>query len=448
MSRRELLDRYERHHNPTLARLLDIARCPVEQAADGVTVVGEDGRRYLDFSAGYGVFGLGHRYPTVQAAAQRQLATLPGVPAGIAHPAADALIRALRDLLPGDLRHILLAGSGSEAMDIALRVALRARPERTRLVAAWHSYHGKTLGALGVMGQRPLRAPFEPLWPDTAFVPFGDADAVARAVGTGAVAVVLEPVLGGGYLAVAPDGYLAAVARICRRTGTLLIVDEVQTGFGRTGTMFAVQREGVVPDLMLLSKGMTGGHVPMAAVAVSEGVVTSLGPARWAQAREPASDICGSAFACAAATAAIAATVRLDLPRRAALHGERLLDGLRAVSARHPAWVLGVRGRGLMAGVELRSGIAEYAVWLRMLARGVLAGYSTNAYARRPVLRFFPPLIVEPADIDRALAALDDSLVELSRRPLILYDIANLALPLQYRIPRPVLRLVTRALLS
>ncbi|MEV4619238.1 aspartate aminotransferase family protein [Asanoa sp. NPDC049573] len=443
-----LLDGYERHYSPSLARLFELARCPVEHTGAGTVLEAEDGRRYLDFSAGYGVFALGHLDPRVQGVAQRQLATFAGVPPGVPHAAQEALATHLAGILPGDLNTVLLAGSGTEAVEIALRAAFAARPGRHRLVAARHSYHGKTLNALAVLGQRHLRAPFEPLWTDATFVPFGDVAAVAAALDGDTVAVLLEPILGGGYLVVPPGGYLAAVADLCRRAGCLLIVDEVQTGFGRTGTMFAVEREDVVPDLMIVSKGLTGGHVPMAATAVADRVARNWDDATWARVADPPADVCGSVLACVAASAAIAAVGALDLPARAARQGARLLAGLAVVADRHPAWVRSVRGRGLMAGIELRSGLAEYAIWLRMLDRGVLTGFSTNSHARRPVLRFFPPLIVSPVEIDEALAALDDALTGLGRTPAIVYDAAALLLPWQYRMPKPALRLATRLLLA
>lgn len=446
MNRRELLDIYDRHYNPTLARLFDVAGCPVEATASGVRVMDECGRSYLDFGGGYGVFSVGHLNAQVQAAAQEQLSTLPALPVGIRSRPADDLSRTIARVLPEDLSHVLLAGSGSEAVEMALHAAVLARPGPARLVAARHSYHGKTLGALAVMGQRHLRSPFEPLSPDSCFVPFGDLDALTRAVGRGAVAVILEPIQGGGYLAVPPDGYLTGVADLCGSTGTLLIVDEVQTGFGRTGVMFAVEREHVVPDIIVLSKGMTGGHVPIAAVAFRGTLAAELGGRFWAQL--PPSDVSGSLLACATAKAAIDVIVERNLPERAAWLGDHLLAGLRDVTGRHRDWVRDVRGRGLMTGIELRSGIVEYAVWLQLLKRGVLAGLSTNSHARTPVLRFFPPLTVGRDDIDTMLEALADSLAALSRKPTLLFDLADLTLPMQYRMPVPWLRTVTRALLS
>jgi putrescine aminotransferase len=420
--------------------LYHAARCPVEATAQGAWVFAEDGSAYLDFAAGYGVFGVGHLDQHVQAAVQHQLVALATAPSLLYNAPAAALMRRLSGLLPGDLRRVLLAGSGSEAIEIALWTAMLARPGRTRLVAAAKSYHGKTLGALSVMGQDHLRSPFEPLWPDVRFVPYGDTSAMAAAVGRGALAVVLEPLLGGGYLIVPPDGYLAEVAQLCARTGTPLIVDEVQTGFGRTGTMFAIEREGVIPDVLVVSKGITGGHVPMAAAVVREQMIGEIGLATGLDPAGYGLGAAASSLTCAGAKAAIDVIVARDLPRRAEEVGRHLLRGLCDVVEAHPTLATDAPGRGLMAGVKLRNAMVENAVWLQLLKRGVLAGLSTNSRAEKPVLRLFPPLTVELDEVDVAVGALDEALDQLERRPALLFDLANHALRVQYHFPKLLLR--------
>jgi putrescine aminotransferase len=437
MTRAGLLRAYRAHYNPSLARMFAASGTPVEASGHASKVRDSDGREYLDFAAGHGVFAVGYSNPHIREAVLAQLEQLATAPPLLGNAPAAAFMSRLTALLPPGLDRVSLAGSGSEAVETALRTARLARPHRRRLVAALDSYHGKTLGALGVMGQPHLRTPFGGKWPDTTFVPHGDIDALARAVGSGALAVILEPILGGGSLSVPPDGYLAAARELCDRTGTLLIADEVQTGFGRTGTMFAIEREGVVPDMVILSKAITGGHVPIAATVV-RGALFEGAPDPGALAR--GSDSSGSPLVCAAANATLDYITEHDLPARAAALGEPLLAGLTSIAADHAPLVLSARGRGLMTGLELRNRMVENALWLKLLKRGVI-GCLSLSNAARPVMRVLPPLTVERAEIDYALEALDDSMRELRRgiRPH-LYDLGEHSLRFQHRMPASVLR--------
>lgn len=446
MRREELLNTYKRHYNPTLGRLFDVAACPVESWAEGMRLFDERGVAYLDFAAGYGVFGIGHLNSRVQAEVQRQLARLPMTPPLLYNEAAARLMHKLAKLLPAALNRIFLASSGSEAIEIALRTAIWARPARTRLIAATNSYHGKTLGALGVMGQPHLRKLFEPLWREIQFVPFGDAAAMARAIGGGALAVFLEPILGGGHLTVPPDGYLAAVRESCTRTNTPLVIDEVQTGFGRTGTMFAIDREHIIPDILILSKGITGGHTSIAAAVMRDELARSVGHAYEADPNAAQQAAWSAPLVCAAASAAIDIIVEEDLPARAARHGAYLIARLRRTAEAYPTLVYDVPGRGLMTGVKLRNNIVESAVWMQLLKRKLLSGLSTNNHTAHPVLRFFPPLTVTRAEIDIATEAFHDAIKELARKPCLLYDLANQAFKVQHYLPLPFLRFGARLL--
>ncbi|HEX8052775.1 MAG TPA: aminotransferase class III-fold pyridoxal phosphate-dependent enzyme [Thermoleophilaceae bacterium] len=437
--RDRLLGAYRSHYNPSLARMFDAYGAPVELAGSGAVLQDEEGCEYLDFSGGHGVFGVGHGNGAVRAAVLDQLHTLASAPPLLRTAPAATLIGRLAELLPGDLDRIALAGSGSEAMEIALRTARLARPDRRRLVAASDSYHGKTLGALAVMGQEHLRVPFGRSWPSTSFVPHGDAAAAAEAIGDGVLAMVVEPILGGGTLSVPPDGYLAALREHCDATGTLLVVDEVQTGFGRTGTMFAVERDGIVPDMIVLSKAITGGHTPIAVTAVREGLLAGSDALAAAAAERP-SESAGSPLVCAAANAALDFIVEHDLPGRAATLGPVVLDGLERIARSHPELVHDARGRGLMVGLRLRNRVVENALWLQLLKRGVLGALSLSV-ARTPVLRLYPPLTVERDEIERVLDVLDESLGELRRRlrPAV-YDLGDQSLRFQHRLPPSLLR--------
>lgn len=446
MERSEVLRCYERHFNPSLALLFDLGEAAVEASGRGTRVYDRDGREYLDFAAGMGVFGVGHANERVRAAVLGQLRSLPTAPSDLYNEPAARLMQRLAELLPGDLDRVVLASSGCEAVDVALRIARLRHPGRKGLVAATNGYHGKTVGVLGFLGQEYLRKPFEPLLADVRFVPFGDADAMARAVDESTAAVFLEPILGCGHITVPPDGYLARVKEACDRTGTLLVVDEVQTGFARTGKMFGIEHDGIVPDAVILSKAITGGHTPMAAVVLREAVVETLDRCADASLLSSGSDGAGSPIACAAACAAIEFIVEHRLARHVAELGPHLQQRLESVAEAFPKLVLGSAGRGLMAGARLRNNALEYAVCLQMLRRGVLAGYSTNPTARRPVIRFYPPLVVEKDEIDVAVDAFHESVAELNRWPALVHDLANEAVRFQFHVPKRVLRFFGRIL--
>ena len=441
MTRTRLLDSYARHYNPSLARLFHASRTPIEHHAGGARVVTSGGETYLDFACGHGVFAIGHRNAAVQQAVQRQLSVLATAPPLLDNEPAAALMARLAHLLPLGLDRIGLAGSGTEAMEIALRTARLALPDRRGLVAAIDSYHGKTLGALAVMGQPHLRQPFGSRWPAATFVPHGDVEAIEQAIRPNTLAVVLEPILAGGSLSVPPEGYLKAVRRRCDAVGALLIVDEVQTGFGRTGTMFAFEREGIVPDMLILSKALTGGHTPIAVTVVDRSVsdrsATPVGLMEWV------SDSAGSPLVCAAASAAIDYIVEHDLASRANRLGARLLAGLAEIGSRHPQFVLDVRGRGLMTGLRLRNRFVENALWLQLLKRHVVVALSLSNSAT-PVMRIYPPLTVNRAEIELVLDALDESLHELRRLPPRAYDIGSWSMRFQYRVPKSALRVSAR----
>ncbi len=438
VDRDELLQLYRRHYNAPLARHFELGGCSVETAGAGSIVVDELGREYLDFATAHGIFGLGHCHPAIQARALDQLGRIAGPTAGVAHEPGVSLTARLAKLLPGDLERVTYAGSGSEAIEVALRTALLARPGRTRLIAARDAYHGKTLGALGVMGMAHLRRPFEPLWDDVRLVEYGDAGAMAEAIGDGAAAVLLEPVLAGGTIQVPPVGYLEAVRAACQRTRTLLIADEVQTGLGRTGRMFGIEHAGVVPDMVVLSKILTGGCVPIGATVVSETV------AREADGRAADADY-GSESACwplvaAAADAAVSYVEEHGLADRAQRLGAYLGECLDSLAEIFPRFVVDTPGIGLMRGVRVRSRVVENALWLQLRRRNVVVGLSLNSAAITPVLRVYPPLTVAREEIDRLMEALYDSLLSLERlRPRAIYALAGPALALQFWLPARML---------
>jgi acetylornithine/LysW-gamma-L-lysine aminotransferase len=278
-----------------------------------------------------------------------------------------------------------LCNSGTEAVESALKFA-RLHTGRTQIVAAMRAFHGRTMGALSATYEPKYREPFEPLIPGVTHVPYDKIAALAAAVSDQTAAVILEPVQGEGGVRPASPGYLVAAAEICRQHGALLLVDEVQTGFGRTGSLFAVSHDGVTPDVLIMAKSMAGG-VPMGAIAIHE----SLGGFTPAS---HGSTFGGNPLACAAGRAALKALIDDDLPAHAARKGQYIMEYL---NERQLSKVREVRGRGLLIGIELKERVQPTLVAL--MERGVLA-----LPAGPNVLRLLPPLVISDAEIDQALA--------------------------------------------
>jgi putrescine aminotransferase len=440
MNRDQLIDACGRHWNPSAALMYRLAHRSVESHASGACVFDEDGRRYLDFACSYGVFIVGHCNPAVQARVLAQVGQAPAAPYGAAHPTCAAFMRKLASMLPGDLSRVFFANSGAEVSEMTMRAVLAAQAPRRRIVVIRNSYHGKTLGALNLLGQEGHRQPFLPLMDDVVFVPFGDIAAMRKAVGEGAAAVFLEPILGGPFLQTPPAGYVPSTAELCQRTGTLLVADEIQTAFGRCGRMFAIDEyPNVRPDVVLLSKGITGGHSSMAVAVFSETLVQRIDAIPGLPARFLASDSGGSPFACAAGLAAIEYIESNALHERAQVLGTRLLAGLRRVAERYPALVLDAPGTALMSGLKVRNPAVETAIAAGLSRLGVHAGHSLNEKAPHPVLRFYPPLTVTNEEIDEVLHALDLVMNGLSRRAIWTFDVSDQLVRRLYQLPPQLL---------
>jgi putrescine aminotransferase len=394
----ETYENYKRFVNPPLARVMKLSGSPVEVRAQGATIWDQTGKPYLDFAGGYGVFTLGHRHPRVVETVRAQLDLMALSGKTMFNVQLGRASRRLAELAPGDLEISFWCNSGAEAIEGAIKLA-RAATGRARIVGTLDAYHGKTLGALSVSGRETFQTPFRPLLADSVSIPYGDAAALDAALAD-AAAFVVEPVQGEGGVNVPPPGYLRAVREVCDRTGTLFIADEVQTGLGRCGYRFACDRDGVVPDVMTLAKGLSGGVVPVGAFIARPGV--------WNRAFGKApllhtSTFGGGELACAAALAALDVLEDEGLTQAARERGAQLLAGARAIAAAYPQVVRAVRGLGLLIGVELSH--EGYGGWVipEMLKAGVTAAWTLN---QQRVIRLEPPLVVTEAEIDRALDAL------------------------------------------
>jgi putrescine aminotransferase len=384
--------------NPPLARVMKLSGSPVEVRASGSTIWDQNGKAYLDFAGGYGVFTLGHSHPRVLAAVREQMERMSLSSKTMFNPMLGHAARRLAEMAPGDLQISFWCNSGTEAIEGAIKLA-RVATGRAKIVSTINAFHGKTMGALSVSGRETFRDPFRPLLEGFEHIPYGRADVLADAL-KDAAAFVVEPVQGEGGINVPPDGYLRAVRAACDETGALFIADEVQTGLGRCGYRFAVEREDVVPDVMTLAKGLSGGVIPVGAFIAT--------PDAWNRAFAKApllhtSTFGGNELACAAAIAAMDVLEEENLIENARVRGRQLLDGARAVCDEFPQVVAAVRGLGLMAGVELRH--EGYGGWIipEMLKAGVTAAWTLNL---QRVIRLEPPLIVTEAEVSQALAAL------------------------------------------
>ncbi len=404
----EAYENYRAYLNPPLARVMKLSGSPVEVRADGVTIVDEADNAYLDFAGGYGVFTLGHRHPRVVAAVKAQLDAMALSGRTMFNPLMGRLAKRLAEITPGDLRISFFSNSGTEAVEAALKLA-RAATKRTRIVATVDAYHGKTLGALSVSGSAAFREPFGSLLADVVHVPYGDLAAM-EAAAVDAAAIIVEPVQGEGGVNVPPPSYLPGIRALCDRTGAIFIADEVQTGLGRCGALFGCDLSGVVPDVMTLAKGLSGGVMPIGATIARAEVWNA------AYARAPlvhTSTFGGNELACAAALAALDVLVDEELVANARERGAQLLAGARAIAARHPAAIAAVRGAGLLVGVELTNEGYAGTIIPDLLKRGVTAAWTLN---RQRVIRLEPPLIVTRDQVDVALAALDAAVAQAVER--------------------------------
>ena len=355
------------------------------------TLWDEDGNEYIDCGASFGVGNLGHCNPAVVEAIEAQARELIHVGPAFGTTAKATFVEKLLSVAPRNLGRVFLSNSGSEAVEAAIKFA-RASTRRKKIIAAMRGFHGRTMGALSATWRKDFREPFEPLVPGFEHVPFNDIEALQKAVDHETAAVVLEAVQGEGGVHVASPEYLPAAREACDRTGALLILDEVQTGMGRTGRLFATERWGVEPDLLTLAKSLAGG-VPIGATLATEDVERAFQGSHN-------STFGGNPLACAAGTAAIDYTVRERLWERAdrlGIIGVEKLGGLEAPSVRE------VRGLGLMIGIELRGKAAP--VLQALQEEGVLAIGGGSS-----VVRLLPPLVIPEDQWSSALDVLGRTL--------------------------------------
>jgi acetylornithine/LysW-gamma-L-lysine aminotransferase len=358
----------------------------------GASLFDTDGNEYLDCSSGHGVANLGHAHPKVAAAIAEQASTLITLFESYPNDKRAALMQKMASLVPG-LERVFFCNSGTEAVEAALKFA-RISTGRTNIIAAMRAFHGRTFGSLSATFNKKYRQGVEPLVPGFSHVPYNNIEALENAVTGKTAAVILEPIQGEGGVYPADANYLQAAQRICAERGALLIIDEIQSGFGRTGKMFAVQHFNVMPDLLCCAKSLAGG-VPIGAVLIGE-KVQNLTPGAHG------STFGGNPLSCAAALAALKAIEEEGLVEQAAEKGAYLIEKVRRIES---PLVREVRGMGLMIGIELKQKVAPYLKALQ--EKRVIA-----LNAGMTVLRLLPPLVISYEQIDRLVSALEDVLMD------------------------------------
>lgn len=410
---KETVDGFREHVNPGFLEYRktvtkDGQFAAVEWSDNGACFKDVNGKEYIDCLGGFGIYNVGHRNQKVVKAVTDQLKRQALHSQDLLDPLRAMLAKILADITPGDLKYSFFTNSGTESVEAALKLA-KMYSERTTFISTTRAFHGKSLGSLSGTAKGMFRKPFLPLIPGFRHVPFGDIDMMRKTfetcalVGEDVAAVLLEPIQGEGGIILPPENYLKQVRDLCDQYGALLILDEVQTGMGRSGKMFASELYDVVPDIICLAKAFGGGVMPAGAIVAREKVFKS-----WFE--NPfmhTTTFGGNPLACAAAISTIGVILEENLPERAAEVGKYFLNGLKEATAGHEDKVLEIRGQGLMIGVEFHKDEIGYEVSQGMFDRGILvAGTLINS----KTIRIEPALTISYEEVDKVISTFKEVL--------------------------------------
>jgi len=396
---------YREHVNPFALRMFKNASLDIiEGKREGACVWDVSGQKYIDCVTGAGIFNVGRHNKDVVEALKKALDHYDmGGWISILRERA-LLAKKLADITPGNLKYSLFCCGGGEAIEVAVKLA-RGHTGKTEIICMENGYHGVTGFALPATGRDVYKKPFEPLAPGYTHVRFNDIQAVKDAINDDTAAVLLEPVQGEGGIRPADDQYLRQLRKLCDEKEILLIFDEVQTGFGRTGKMFCAEHSGVAPDIMVLAKSLSGGLYPISCAVFTEEISDFLMTHPFVI----INSFGGTSLACLVALAAIEFIEKEGLPERARIMGERFMAGLHSLKAEYPEIVTDVRGKGLMLGIEF----AEESIGPRMVYQlrknGVITIYTFN---NPKIIRIMPTLVIKEEEVDFVLEAINRSLKE------------------------------------
>jgi putrescine aminotransferase len=400
------------HYRKSVAEAEDFAA--IEWTGEGSIIEDIMGRKFIDCLGGFGVYNMGIRHPKIIAAVKAQLERMPLSSQELLDPLRGFLAELLGELTPGDLQDCFFISNGTDAVEGALKLA-RLYTKKTGFISTTGAFHGKSMGSLSVMGRAVYRKPFQPLLSDVYFVDYGDAKDLERELkkltdlGEDIAAIILEPVQGEAGAVVPPDDYLPRVRQLCDDYGILMILDEVQTGMGRTGKMFACEHWNVVPDILCLGKALGGGVMPLSAFMSTPKIWKVLEDNPFLH----SSTFGGNPLACAAGIAAINVMLEEDLAGQADEKGKYLMKRLGALQALHPDILKVVRGKGLLIGLEFSDRFIGYRVAAALFKRGVLVA-GTLLSAR--TIRIEPALNISYELLDQMLDKLADALKQVERQ--------------------------------
>jgi acetylornithine/N-succinyldiaminopimelate aminotransferase len=363
------------------------------ERGEGVYVWDEEGNKFLDFTSGWGVTCLGHAHPTITNALLEQGNKIIQNPnSGLTYsPTRARLLSLMSQILPRPLTRVFFSNSGAEANDAAIKLS-RKVTSRLDVISTYQSFHGRTISTASATGQAKHREKFNPLMPNYRFIPYNDSKALKETLDTRVAAVILEPIQGEGGVKVPSDGYLEEVGRLCKVNGSLLIVDEIQTGFCRTGPMFAIGPMNVEADFLTMAKGIAGGF-PLGAFAVSEAVASRL------ELGDHGGTYCGNPLGCAAAYAVIKHLLDHDISANVVQMGKLAIDRMAKWMQEYPAVITDIRGKGLLLAVEFRDEKTAGLVADECLARRLFVRQTQGN-----MIRIFPALNISADEMKHGLA--------------------------------------------
>jgi putrescine aminotransferase len=400
------------HYRKSVAEAEDFAA--IEWTGQGSIIEDIMGRKFIDCLGGFGVYNMGIRHPKIIAAVKAQLERMPLSSQELLDPLRGFLAELLGELAPGDLQECFFISNGTDAVEGALKLA-RLYTKKAGFISTTGGFHGKSMGSLSVMGRAVYRKPFQPLLSNVYFVDYGDIKDLERELkkltdlGEDIAAIILEPVQGEAGAVAPPDDYLPRVRQLCDEYKVLLILDEVQTGMGRTGRVFACEHWNVVPDILCLGKALGGGVMPLSAFMSTPKIWKVLEDNPFLH----SSTFGGNPLACAAGIAAINVMLEENLPQQAADKGAYLMKRLRALQALYPEFLKGVRGKGLLIGLEFTDRFIGYRVAAGLFKRGVLVA-GTLLSAR--TIRIEPALNISYELLDQMLDKLSDTLKQIDKQ--------------------------------